>query len=398
MTQNGIVHCSAPTNYDGRRQRRYTAAFFATLLGLLTICVIATQRLYYFRETPIDFYALNEDTIVISHGLTRKQRASLKVGFAENFAPPQVGLFGNHQFKYLTRNVFPKGSDKRYFFNFWYANLALPELRDYIAHLASIDKLPTRLVIVQITTPNNDNGSYILGYNGELPSDLVMADASAGGTDLIGRLGHLFSEWANELYTSFRYSSVLVGIVGSRPEERMLERHACADTSDFQKAAAHPILLKLPVMVRLPLLPADPRKYCDPSVFWSFALQADGSYDVKYHNLGRPIRNENQLDPGRRQLKFGDDRRIAALMRQIADVVQAAGRQVAFVVPPVYETDRFSSVDRVFDEALALVPDIPVLDHRRHRDKKGFFVNYDHPSEAYFRFMVEDLAARALLP
>ena len=45
--------------------------------------------------------------------LNRRQAVSLKVGFLEEFEPPRVGLFGNHQFQYMTRDAFGDVPDDR---------------------------------------------------------------------------------------------------------------------------------------------------------------------------------------------------------------------------------------------------------------------------------------------
>ena len=48
----------------------------------------------------------------------------------------------------------------------------------------------------------------------------------------------------------------------------------------------------------------------------------------------------------------------------------------------------------MFSEALKLVPDLTILDHRHHRGSKEFFVSYDHPGEQYFRMLVKELSDR----
>jgi len=67
-------------------------------------------------------------------------------------------------------------------------------------------------------------------------------------------------------------------------------------------------------------------------------------------------------------------------------------------VPPVYETDRHDSlVNQIFDRALALVPQIAVLDHRGLRSDPSYFTTGIHPSPVYYRVVVEDLRRRGFL-
>jgi hypothetical protein len=84
-------------------------------------------------------------------------------------------------------------------------------------------------------------------------------------------------------------------------------------------------------------------------------------------------------------------------MRKIDSVARRNGRTAVFLIPPVYETPRASAVDRVFSEALTLVPDLQIIDHRSLGHRKDFFHDYDHPNDNYFRFVAAELRERGLL-
>jgi hypothetical protein len=99
-----------------------------------------------------------------------------------------------------------------------------------------------------------------------------------------------------------------------------------------------------------------------------------------------------------RGLRSGDEVRIAGYMRAIHEVGHQHGVRVAFIVPPVYESDRRSSlVNRIFDLALARVPDIDVLDHRHLHTDPELFVTSLHPSPKYYYIVVDELRRRGFI-
>lgn len=49
-------------------------------------------------------------------------------------------------------------------------------------------------------------------------------------------------------------------------------------------------------------------------------------------------------------------------------------------------------------KAIALVPHIPVIDDREGFQDPKYYVNYDHPSPAYFDHLVSQLGVRGFLP
>jgi hypothetical protein len=67
-------------------------------------------------------------------------------------------------------------------------------------------------------------------------------------------------------------------------------------------------------------------------------------------------------------------------------------------VPPVYETDRRDSVvNQVFDRALALAPDVAIIDHRGLHSDPALFQDYNHPSSRYYRLVADELRRRGFL-
>jgi hypothetical protein len=103
---------------------------------------------------------------------------------------------------------------------------------------------------------------------------------------------------------------------------------------------------------------------------WVGAIHRDGSQDAEFSTVETPfvVQNEDPLRETERALRAGDEREIARQMRAINAVGARHGIKVVFIVPPVYETDRHDSiVNQIFSGALALVPDIAVIDHRGMR-------------------------------
>src|SRR5262249_36857924 len=143
--------------------------------------------------------------------------------------------------------------------------------------------------------------------------------------------------------------------------------------------------------------------YCQPAA-WEGALRRDGSvgsFDNK--SLSGPLPasltpNENPLRDAERGLNDGDEAEIAHQLRAIDAVGRRQGVRGVFVVGPVYETDRHdSAVNRIFDRALALVPDIQLIDDRDMHTDPSLFSTPIHPSPKYFRVVANELRHRGFL-
>ena len=391
---------------------RYLVSYLAVVALLLGGAYWVTDRLVYFRTQPLDFYKLPDNAVIVTAGLTRKQAASLKLGFIENFEPPRVGMYGNHMFTHLSEEVF-QSPEPRYFFNYWYGNLALPELRDFVAFVAAIGKLPTDTIILQITTPNNDNGLNILGYRGELLPVISRYGRIISLQDGIEKFEQFLDSWFAVMYYSLSYSSVVYSILSSdadnirsrivTPDECVVVRKGTPKVSPDLPG----LLNFLPTNVKRVLsrasreLAEEGTRYCDRNLLRT-GFRKDGSTDPRF--VDRPlIQNYNDLstqdrDVNERRLSFGDEDLVASYMREIARIANENGRKLVFVIPPVYETARNSPANEILSAALRLVPELIVMDHRKQGNNREFFVTYDHPSPKYFEMMVSQMHDLDLLP
>jgi hypothetical protein len=125
-----------------------------------------------------------------------------------------------------------------------------------------------------------------------------------------------------------------------------------------------------------------------------FVQRRDGStYD---HRNRTPILNENPLDARESALQLGDEVEIAKILKALHDLIPP-NVKYAILVPPVYETQRESSVDAIFSRALALVPEVVVIDHRHKYRAAEYFIDYDHPNDRYFALLTKELLERQIL-
>jgi hypothetical protein len=342
--------------------------------------------------------------VLLPQRITRRQEAELKVGFAEHHRPEVIGLFGNHQVQYFNSDAFPEEIVRKYgsanlFFNHWFADLTLLDLLDYLAYLESIQKLPEKVIIIGITTPNNDNGLHIVNRSWFLPPDIrYFADQSTS----IHRYIDLAFQRAQEVLYAARYYTDYMSAISALSQRdyklRPVDVQVCGGrvktdlATERRGALAH---LPLPgTLVNLFAGPS-PLAAC-ATASGSFRRDGATATDRRDPEKAEVALNENALDARRTGLHDGDEKIIAATMEAISQIGQRTGRMVVFLIPPVHETDRIGASDLVFSGALRLVPHLNVIDHRReHREKENFW-EYDHPNEKYYVHVARVIADKYL--
>lgn len=385
--------------------KRHAAVFMAALLILFGALVTLTSRLVLNpRREPFDFSAMSATEVLLPLRITRRQEAELKVGFAEHRRPEVVGLFGNHQVQYFNTDAFPKDIAAKYgsanlFFNHWFADLTLLDLLDYLAYLESIQKLPEKVIIVGITTPNNDNGLHIVSRSWFLPPDIrYFADQSTS----ISRYIDLAAQRAQEVLFAARYYTDYMSAISALSQRdyklRPIDVQVCGG-----RVQANLGLERRGPLAHLPLPGTLVNMFAGPSPLAACAtargaFRRDGATatDRMDPEKAQVVLNENTLDSRRTGLHDGDEKTIASTMEAIARIGQRTGRTVVFFIPPVYETDRIGASDLVFSAALRLVPNLNVIDHRREFREKENFWEYDHPNEKYYPYVARIIADKYL--
>jgi hypothetical protein len=374
------------TSFD----RRWLIRFGIVLSALVGFAIFSTMRLPSFREPAFDFYAMKDKDLFIAHGLTRRQEGAMKVGFAENFAPPEIGMYGNHSFQFFGADAFDKPADPSDFFNYWYANLSLPEIYRYLRHMEDAGRLPKKTILVQITTPNNDNGLHIINWGHELPPSLLFISTAGEGVfakawRLTGTVGVLVQNWLHEV---FNYNTFILGLLQQGPGSRVIDPQTCKSPEEAGDRPAW--IRRLPLTVQDMFNLEGGNLFCQRRMWWR-AFRRDGSNESEFADE-TVIQNGNALLDSHRALKTGDETKIAEIMRAINDIGKRNDRKVVFIVPPVYETDRHDSVvNEIFNRGVALAPELTVLDHRRLNANLSLFKRYDHPSPKYFRLVADEL-------
>lgn len=379
-------------------QRRWLTVFCAVLLALTGLAVWLSLRLPSFREPPFNFYAMKRHEIFNVYGLTRRQEGAIKLGFAEGYPAPNIGLFGNHIVAAFGADAFGRPEDAEYFFSYHYANLSLPEIYSYLRRVEQKGHLPKKLILVQITPPNADNGHFIINIGNELPPDIILAGLTSKEF-LDNPVQSLRVAWEvieNWLHETLNYNTFLLSIIQSGGyRDRTIGPSSCHDD--------------VPARIRI-----FPRRlqnlfglaglfdvFCLPMSQFG-AYHRDGSQitardtaEAAKQEVAAVTRDENPLRDSDRGLRAGDEREIARQIRSIDAIGTSHGVKVVFFVPPVYETDRDESVsNQIFNRAITLIPDLVVIDHRSMRENVQLFDSGIHPSRLYFRILVDELRRR----
>ena len=379
-------------------QRRWLMLFGATLAILVGTATWFGLRLPSFREPPFDFYSLRSGEIFNVYGLTRRQEGSVKLGFAEAYPAPEIGLFGNHIVGYFGGDAFGHPDDAEYFFNYYYANLSLPEIRSYLLRVEQKGHLPKKLILVQITPPNADNGRFIINLGNELPPDIMLR---AIERDEFWRhplssaavVGEVIDNWLHEI---LNYNTFILSIVQSGGyKDRTVNPAACHDDIPGW-------MRRLPAKLQNVFGLAGGFDIFCLRRLWEAAYRRDGSQyiasDATAHDAATVVQNEDPLRASDRGLRAGDEVEIARQMRAIESIGARHGIKVVFIVPPVFETDRHDSVvNQIFDRALTLVPDIPIVDNRGMHADPSLFEYSIHPSGQYYRIVVDELRRRGFV-
>jgi hypothetical protein len=375
-------------------QLRWLVLFGLSLGLLIGLSLWLSIRLPGYRDPPFDFRAMNARQMFVVDKLTRRQEGSVKVGFAEGYDPPEIGIYGNHIFQFFGSDAFGR-DDAGYFFNYWYANLALPEIYRYLRHLEELGRLPRKLILIQITSPNLDNGQFIINFGNELPPDLLLAENE--GVGLVGkamRIGEAaWNVTENWVHQTLNYNTFILSLLQNRVSKRLVDPESCRNTEAERPQSPWG---SLPASFQQLLAGYGGQYLCQRYVL-SGAFRRDGSTDTAYVDM-HLVLDKDLLRDADRGLAAGDEYEIARLMRAIDAIGRRHGIPLTFVIPPAYESDRSGSVvNQIFNRGLALVADLSVIDDREKHSDPSLFIDYYHPSPKYFRLLVEEMRRRGIV-
>lgn len=380
---------------SSHQRRRWLVSFGLSLGLLIGLAVWSSLRLASYRDPPFDFRTMNSRQLFVVDRLTRRQEGSVKVGFAEAYDPPEIGLYANHIFQFFGSEAFGRRAGAGYFFNYWYANLALPEIYRYLRHLERLERLPRKAILVQITSPNLDNGEFIINFGNELPPDMLLSgnegDSALDNAVRISRTAWYIVE--NWMHQTLNYNTFILSLMQDRDRGRVVDPEHCRNTeTDGPQSASG----RLPKTVQHVLAMYRGRHFCQQRAL-SGAFRSDGSTDAAYADA-RLVQNEDPLKETERGLAAGDENEIARQMRAIDAIGRRHNIRLVFVIPPAYESDRNDSVvNQVFDRGLALVPELAVIDDRKKHSDPSLFADYRHPSPKYFRLLVDEMRRRGFV-
>jgi hypothetical protein len=376
-------------------QRHWVTVFGATLAIMVGVAIWLSLRIPSFRDPAFNFYAMKPDEIFNVYGLTRRQEGSVKLGFAEAYPAPEIGLYGNHIVTFFGTDAFGRPEDAEYFFNYFYANLSLPEIYRYLLRIEQTGHLPKKLILVQITPPNADNGRFIINLGSELPPTVLLSGVGRG-TLLTNPLLIAAAAWEladNWLHEVLNYNTFILSLIQSgNYADRTVSPSSCHDEiSEWLLRLPASLLMGMGVSVRS-------RLFCQRRL-WGNAIGRDGSTaESGQADETYIVQNEDPLRETERALRAGDEREIARQMQAINAVGARHSIKTVFIVPPVYETDRHDSiVNQIFSRALALVPDIAVIDDRNMHSNPALFKSGIHPSPLYYRLVVDELRRRGFI-
>ena len=319
-----------------------------------------TYRKYTSKKVQEEGYSVYGKTF------SRKDRAVLKLKLLSKINKSQKDfiIISNHQFQYITEKL-----GALPIFNIWMNDSGITEIADFVAYMDEVDDslLPNKILITQITSPNNDMGGSIVGYRDELPDFIV---GQSKNPFVIKKSALIFSPG-----TIFSTSA---------PIRKLRQQF------DFKNLWG---------FIKTELLKNSSRG--DISIIKSLDLPGEFAFDKTGSSIGRKTRilklNESHINfNGEVRLAYSDCNEIVYSLQHIDKVAHRRGILHIVVIPPVYETSDpkylYSFVNLVVDKCLEdfykTAKSTLIIDHRREKKfldvkSKNFYEDFDHPSSLY---------------
>lgn len=319
-----------------------------------------TYRKYTSKKVQEEGYSVS------GKSFSRKDRAILKLKLLSkiNKSQKDILIISNHQFQYITEKLRALP-----IFNIWMNDSGITEIADFVVYMDEVDDslLPNKILITQITSPNNDMGGVIVGYRDELPDFIV---GKSKNPHVIKKSTLIFSPGT---------------IVSTSAPLRKLRQQF-----DFKNLWG---------FIKTELFNKSSRG--DISIIKSLNLPGEFSFDKTGASIGRKTRilklNESHINfTGKVSLDYSDCNEIVYSLQQIDKVAHSRGILHIVVIPPVYESsdpnylNTFVNlvVDKCLEDFHETAKSTLIIDHRRDKrfldvKSKNFYEDFDHPSSLY---------------
>ena len=377
------------------------------LLYFLSIILILIISIKFADESDNDAFRyknffnlgkLNNDDILVNFAITRQAWGNIRLGYLEEKKEKnKVLVLGNHTINNFTISDFGKNLPRNYFYNNWYANLGLPEIRDLIFHLDEINKLPEELLVVQITTPHNDNGNHIIAYGSELPIGIRLKAQKYFKEKYVSFLKSTYFQYLSIFKYMLDFSNVM--LIGTKNKDKVMVVTEENCKYELKKNKDNSFFSKLPLTIQHRFNLLEYRDFCSKQ-YLKWGIKYDGSRTAHQRKI---VYRPKNIDPLTAKLKRGDEKLIEKYVLDIQDFVKKKEFKTVFLVVPFYEPINTTSViDQIFTRGVNLTKqkdeNILWIDHRHYNtDDKEMFYAVDHPSDKYYKDLVQIIRSKGLI-
>ena len=292
------------------------------------LSIYAKTNIKDLRKEFINFDELNANQRIILNGLSREQIGQLKISYLESGKIPDIGIFGNHQIQYWHRESFKKNGYIDKVFNFWFANLSITDFVYYLNWLEKKRILPKKAIIVQMTTPNNDNGQYIVGSSKELPLYIIKNTEDSEANVIFNKFEKLYL-YPQIIYTwlkkTFDYTTLIIGLFSTDNSARILDISECKENS------SNNISKYFPSLITKNLALFNNSKLCKKENFKG-TMMKDGSIDdTGYENAAKI--NQNPLNNSELYLNQGDSNILSKELNSLIRLAERNNLKILFLIP-----------------------------------------------------------------
>ncbi len=322
--------------------------FFLKFVLSTLILIFAFFIIYNFQQIKfqqkLDLINLRKnDEMLNLSGFSRREVLITMLEILAKTAPNTEILFvGNHQLQYFGSN-FSGLVPPDEFFNLWLGNISLTETADVVTYLDEKKLLPKKALVIMITTPNNDNGNYIVGYSTELP-DYIFG-LHKNNIEL-----NLFKLIDNKILKKLRYHLDYKSLLG------------------FKNVNAVPL----------------------DFIGGGLNIHTNGSSANIYDDRGL-VKNQSDISTNKSHINSKDIEDIRDAIVYISKVAKKNSIPLFVVIPPVHENlNRNSYANDILNIAIDFkFNNVNIIDHRKLilKTNPDYFKAFDHPNAKYGNYL-----------